>query len=193
MKKQMSQPPPLEVKAHNARPMSDVLEEGNEEMFSPKEGSNMFLTPPVPLEITDRSEENTFDNLAVDIVPSTSEPDTSNLEVPQHQSKYQKNPKRKEPSENVLKPSDPAFEISDDKKVATIIQRLTKRLRNKLSSVRYNEESSSRPELDTITQPPEEVPSAQPYTKNKEKVHIDIKPQLHRLPRGYAPASRVVP
>ncbi|ELU15227.1 hypothetical protein CAPTEDRAFT_187212 [Capitella teleta] len=83
------------------------------------------------------------------------------------------------------------FELTEDKKVATVIQRLATRLRHRLSSVRF---SGTVLPPDIENGDPEPVPDYQP-PPTKEKVHrnIDIPDKPHKMPRGYAPASHNVP
>lgn len=113
------------------------------------------------------------------------------------------------------------FELPEDVRVATVIQRIVSRLRGGLASIRWN--NSERPRINTKPDgesdhhigggrtakdmakrrraslfPPEPAytppdPSAgkKPPQKSKSKGHYPT--ALHRQPRGFAPASHYVP
>ena len=97
----------------------------------------------------------------------------------------------------------PAFDLSDKQKVATVIQRIVGRMRSKLSSVRWTETDGragvieeSPPDI-TINMPiaprghtPGPEKGLKP-TPGKRLVYIP--PKLHDPPRGWAPASHNVP
>ena len=94
------------------------------------------------------------------------------------------------------------FQLQDSKKVATVIQRLTNRLRKGLSSIRFNE-TQRRPGIDTdgnedmphdseaVHDQIRSYPETAKFPPNKRKIHIPSK--LHKEPRGWAPASHNVP
>ena len=94
------------------------------------------------------------------------------------------------------------FQLGEDQKVATVIQRLAHRLRNRLSSVRFSGDPTPNPSGgDQENQVPEYdpenadgVPGGPDRSKGPgPKRNITYPPQLHRPPRGYAPASHSVP
>lgn len=111
--------------------------------------------------------------------------------------KYAKNSKRN--SRN----NPNQFEMGDGNKVATVIQRIATRLRTGLGSIRWNGDGDGRSSRGRNSQPPHDYsndgePNAEDshggkkYAKNRPPLG-PIKPQLHRLPQGFAPASRVTP
>ena len=95
------------------------------------------------------------------------------------------------------------FQLSGDKKVATIIQRLAGRLRSKLSSVNFKEPQprpripdadAANSSIDTdvdLSGNPDFGDRTARKRPEKPKVHIPSK--LHPPPRGWAPASNFVP
>ena len=105
-------------------------------------------------------------------------------------------------SKPAAKPDSNEFELSGDKKVATVISRLANRLRNRLSSVRFSGSGGSRPGLPNDESPnnvivdPSETPGyvdPVPPQPKEPKKNGEIPPNTHRMPRGYAPASHNVP
>ena len=107
---------------------------------------------------------------------------------------YKKNEKQPLPV-----PVQPSFETNQ--KMSTMVERLAKRLRTGISSIRWT--NGERDRDSRGSQPPEDIenqgdPDADPVGANKPKYAKrppigPFKPQLHRLPQGFAPASRVVP
>ena len=98
------------------------------------------------------------------------------------------------------------FELtSDNGKVATVIQRLASRLRTGISSIRWNGEDdgkssrrskrSSRPPSDQDIEASQQGDDLDPNKGRFQKRPPigPVKPQLHRLPQGFSPASRVTP
>lgn len=95
------------------------------------------------------------------------------------------------------------FNLREDKKVATVIQRLATRLRKRLSSIRYDDPESKRPgintndpsdvniEVDGVVDPGRLYPEKNKMPPNKRMIYIPSK--LHKEPRGWAPASHNVP
>lgn len=100
----------------------------------------------------------------------------------------------KKPTELPAPEKDPTFELQREK-VATRIHRLANRLRNRLSTVRWSGGPIGQDNLvpDANGDPQSDYKDAVPYTKDTEKKNYEYKPQLHRLPRGFAPASHCVP
>ena len=95
------------------------------------------------------------------------------------------------------------FQLSGDKKVATVISRLANRLRNRLSSLHYKE-PESRPKLPDAQQenfdPSTNVDlsgnpdfNAHQRADRPEKSSGTPPHHLHPAPRGWAPASNMVP
>ena len=184
-----SQDPPMVLAAHGDRPFSGIIDVDTD-IFQPTNGHAFQDSP--------RDMASGFDNEGFADIQTAPPPPMPPPIVPDpallRPGKYRKNPKR-EPS--APKPNE--FEITGDAKVATVIQRLTNRLRNRLSSIRFNDGSNQRPAIDTEAHEvsPEgatdnTINNAQ-HAARRDKTKVDVQPQLHRLPRGFAPASRVVP
>lgn len=100
------------------------------------------------------------------------------------------------PTKHNATPDPAEFELTTDKKVATVIHRLATRLRNRLSSVRFS--GHDRPRLDDGENglDPRDSQGADPVQdgcrkpeKKKARPIIDIPDKPHKMPRGYAPAS----
>ena len=112
---------------------------------------------------------------------------------PTRKTRYKKkdNPPKVDPND---------FQLGEDQKVATVIQRLAHRLRNRLSSVRFSGDPNP-PGGDQQNHVPEYDPEAADGVPGGPergrgpgpKKNITYPPQLHRPPRGYAPASHAVP
>ena len=93
------------------------------------------------------------------------------------------------------------FELSGDQKVATVIQRLANRLRHGLSSIHFKDNSrpsvSTRPEdeavIDAVAAPSLSATGPERGKNAPDGRMLFIPSKLHKLPRGYAPASHAVP
>ena len=114
--------------------------------------------------------------------------------------KHRYKKRERDPAPPRIDPND--FQLGEDQRVATVIQRLAHRLRNRLSSVRFSgggggpsgsgDQDNYAPEYDPesadgVPGGPERGRGAGP------KRNIVVPPQLHRPPRGFAPASHSVP
>ncbi len=95
---------------------------------------------------------------------------------------------------------DANFELSKGGDVATRIQRLAKRLRTGISSIRWSggDKAPENPGMDPERGPEDPAPPLQAIgpertdpAPNARLVHVP--PKLHNMPRGFAPASRMVP
>ena len=127
---------------------------------------------------------------AVAVIP------TGALTKPLRKTRY----KRRDNSAKPGKPDPNDFQLGEDQKVATVIQRLAHRLRNRLSSVRFSggpvppggDQENQVPQYDPESA--DAVPGGpERGTGPGPKRHITYPPQLHRPPRGYAPASHSIP
>ena len=144
-----------------------------------------------------REEHNgAFDMAAVAAVTAAASPkrNYSHDEVEEINRKYK--PKRTFGRKKKTMPRDPDFEFAGGDKVATRIQRLANRLRNRLSSVRWS--SGDKTDGESTDPAPEEAPNPQivdpsrsdPLPKARK---VTGPPVLHQMPRGFAPASHCVP
>lgn len=94
------------------------------------------------------------------------------------------------------------FDLTDNGKVATVIQRIVGRMRNKLSSVKWTE-MDGRSAAGRDQQPPDitlnmpvgggQMMSEKGLKTAMGKRRVYIPPKLHEPPRGWAPASHNVP
>ncbi len=97
--------------------------------------------------------------------------------------------------------NDPDFILHENQKVATVINRLANRLRNRLSTIRWHGDDK-KPDIpdsqdnevrETDNQDNSNVHMGPTQGKAVPKKKYVYEPQLHRPPRGYAPASHTVP
>ena len=117
------------------------------------------------------------------------------------QKRSSKQPAAAQRPPSAKRPEKYTFDLAENQKVATVLQRIVGRMRNKLSSVRWTETDNTG-----MQQQPPDITINMPVTGSNTSLNTEkgmktlpgsrlvyIPPKLHEPPRGWAPASHNVP